>query len=143
MICRFCGRDINAIGQDNMSRSGRPICEDCDEGDEYAFGQDLDQPDRTVEILSRATPPFSSEPWARQEWESSLPNVDYTPTTDEVPDAAVEIVARAFFSQTRESSSGFHWPINGQWGRDRDMERARNVLVRALAAIRAAKDGAQ
>ena len=35
MICRFCGRDINAIGQDNMSRSGRPICEDCDEGDEH------------------------------------------------------------------------------------------------------------
>ena len=40
MICRFCGRNINAIGQDNMSRSGRPICEDCDEGDEYAFGED-------------------------------------------------------------------------------------------------------
>lgn len=57
-----------------------------------------------------------------------------------VPDAAVEIVARAFFSQTREASSGFTWPINGQWGRDRDMERARNVLVRALAATRAARE---
>lgn len=30
IICRCCGRDINAIGQDNMSsRLGSPMCEDC------------------------------------------------------------------------------------------------------------------
>ena len=34
MICRNCGRDINAIGQDNMSYSGRPLCEDCAGGDD-------------------------------------------------------------------------------------------------------------
>lgn len=27
--CRYCGRDINAIGQDNMAYSGAPVCEDC------------------------------------------------------------------------------------------------------------------
>ena len=31
IICRQCGRDIDAIGQDNMSYDGRPICEDCSE----------------------------------------------------------------------------------------------------------------
>jgi hypothetical protein len=30
MKCVSCGRDINAIGQDNMSFTpGRPLCEDC------------------------------------------------------------------------------------------------------------------
>lgn len=30
MICERCGRDINAIGQDNVSPIyGCPICEDC------------------------------------------------------------------------------------------------------------------
>lgn len=30
MICVVCGRDINAIGQDNVSYiSGKPMCEDC------------------------------------------------------------------------------------------------------------------
>ncbi len=29
IICRCCGRDINAIGQDNMSSGNAPICEDC------------------------------------------------------------------------------------------------------------------
>lgn len=30
MICVICGRDINAIGQDNLScLSGYPMCEDC------------------------------------------------------------------------------------------------------------------
>lgn len=29
IICRVCGRDIDAIGQDNMSTGGAPICEDC------------------------------------------------------------------------------------------------------------------
>lgn len=31
LICRSCGDDINAKGQDNMSNTiGYPICEDCD-----------------------------------------------------------------------------------------------------------------
>lgn len=29
IICRICGRNINAIGQDNMSSNNRPMCEDC------------------------------------------------------------------------------------------------------------------
>lgn len=30
MICVCCGRDINAIGQDNVSFvPGQPLCEDC------------------------------------------------------------------------------------------------------------------
>lgn len=30
LTCAYCGRDINAINQDNMSSSiGRPMCEDC------------------------------------------------------------------------------------------------------------------
>lgn len=30
LICSKCGRDINAIGQDNMSATpGYPLCEDC------------------------------------------------------------------------------------------------------------------
>lgn len=30
MICVNCGRDIDAIGQDNCSHvAGKPLCEDC------------------------------------------------------------------------------------------------------------------
>ena len=29
IICSVCGRDIDAIGQDNMSYDIHPICEDC------------------------------------------------------------------------------------------------------------------
>lgn len=29
IICSVCGRDIDAIGQDNMSYGSSPICEDC------------------------------------------------------------------------------------------------------------------
>lgn len=29
IICSCCGRDINAIGQDNMSYTNSPLCEDC------------------------------------------------------------------------------------------------------------------
>ena len=29
MRCRECGRDLDAIGQDNMSSDSRPLCEDC------------------------------------------------------------------------------------------------------------------
>lgn len=31
IICRNCGDDIDAKGQDNMATSGRPLCEDCAE----------------------------------------------------------------------------------------------------------------
>lgn len=30
LICGYCGRDINEIGQDNMSYNDMPMCEDCD-----------------------------------------------------------------------------------------------------------------
>lgn len=29
VICSSCGRDIDALGQDNMSCTGEPLCEDC------------------------------------------------------------------------------------------------------------------
>lgn len=29
LICSCCGRDINAINQDNMSHNEYPLCEDC------------------------------------------------------------------------------------------------------------------
>lgn len=30
LICSTCGRDINVIGQDNVSYiPGQPLCEDC------------------------------------------------------------------------------------------------------------------
>lgn len=29
IICDTCGRDIDALGQDNMSRTSEPLCEDC------------------------------------------------------------------------------------------------------------------
>lgn len=31
IICVYCGRNIDALAQDNMScESGRPLCEDCE-----------------------------------------------------------------------------------------------------------------
>jgi len=33
LICAYCKRDIDAIGQDNMSSTlGKPVCEDCYNG---------------------------------------------------------------------------------------------------------------
>lgn len=40
LICSCCGRDINAINQDNMSHTNRPICEDCYEGRVFGFDND-------------------------------------------------------------------------------------------------------
>ena len=34
IICRECERDIDAIGQDNMSYGDSPICEDCSKKEE-------------------------------------------------------------------------------------------------------------
>lgn len=37
LICSCCGRDINALGQDNMSCNEYPLCEDCYYDDENGF----------------------------------------------------------------------------------------------------------
>lgn len=43
LICSCCGRDINAIGQDNVSYiPNRPLCEDCANG---KFTMDNDEYD--------------------------------------------------------------------------------------------------
>ncbi len=42
IICRCCGRDINAIGQDNMSTTSSPLCEDCYNGNVFSFNNDFD-----------------------------------------------------------------------------------------------------
>ena len=34
LICSCCGRDINALGQDNMSYNNYPLCEDCYYGEQ-------------------------------------------------------------------------------------------------------------
>lgn len=41
LICSCCGRDINAIGQDNMSHNSNPICEDCFNGNVFGFDNDF------------------------------------------------------------------------------------------------------
>jgi len=56
LICVRCGRNINEIGQDNMSNlSGSPICEDCyDEVNDYEFkadnGLEFDKDDYEVDL---------------------------------------------------------------------------------------------
>lgn len=40
IICRCCGRDIDAIGQDNMSENYQPLCEDCYYGRNFEFSED-------------------------------------------------------------------------------------------------------
>ena len=52
----------------------------------------------------------------------------------EITDEVVERMARMLFAQTTEARSGFTWPINGDWDRKRDMERARKVLEYVLTA---------
>ena len=38
IICIYCGRDINALGQDNVSLTpGKPECEDCREAELNEF----------------------------------------------------------------------------------------------------------
>lgn len=36
--CSACGRDLDEIGQDNMSYTREPLCEDCWNGDKAAQG---------------------------------------------------------------------------------------------------------
>ena len=40
IICRCCGRDINSLGQDNMSCNSSPICEDCYNGKFFNMGDE-------------------------------------------------------------------------------------------------------
>ena len=45
LICSCCGRDINAINQDNMSHNSSPICEDCYNGKVFGFDNDFYEDD--------------------------------------------------------------------------------------------------
>lgn len=40
IICESCGRDIDALGQDNMSCTSEPLCEDC-WNDRQGYANDL------------------------------------------------------------------------------------------------------
>lgn len=41
IICGSCGRDIDALGQDNMSCTSEPLCEDCWNGQQSHAGESL------------------------------------------------------------------------------------------------------
>lgn len=44
IICVECGRDINAIGQDNMSREPlQPLCEDCASDLNYGIEYEIEE----------------------------------------------------------------------------------------------------
>lgn len=45
IICSECGRDIDALGQDNMSFTSEPLCEDCWNEVKANENQELDQGD--------------------------------------------------------------------------------------------------
>lgn len=40
IICDTCGRDIDALGQDNMSCTSEPLCEDC-RNEQQSYANDL------------------------------------------------------------------------------------------------------
>lgn len=40
IICKSCGRDIDALGQDNMSCTSEPLCEDC-WNEQQSYANDL------------------------------------------------------------------------------------------------------
>lgn len=40
VICESCGRDIDALGQDNMSCTSEPLCEDC-WNEQQSYANDL------------------------------------------------------------------------------------------------------
>jgi hypothetical protein len=60
---------------------------------------------------------------AGAEWQASRP----------ITDAQAEVIARYIFAASPEGLQGWKWPAYG-WHRQRDMERARTALERALAA---------
>ena len=41
MICSCCGRDINEIGQDNVSYNEYPLCEDCGRGNDTNIDEEI------------------------------------------------------------------------------------------------------
>ena len=43
IICSSCGRDIDAIGQDNVSYDLNPLCEDCAEKLRNWLGADMEE----------------------------------------------------------------------------------------------------
>lgn len=45
-----------------------------------------------------------------------------------ITDEVVERMARALYARTQEARAGFTWPINGDWGRRRDLVDARKLL---------------
>lgn len=45
-----------------------------------------------------------------------------------ITDEMAEGMARMLHAQSAEGRSGFSWPVNGEWGRQRDLEAARIVL---------------
>lgn len=49
-------------------------------------------------------------------------------TPQDITDAMAEGMARMMFTQTTEGRNGFTWPLNGEWDRERDLERARTAL---------------
>ena len=50
LICSVCGRDIDAIGQENVSCvSGYPLCEDC--GSEGTWGNSGCEFDKEEDVL--------------------------------------------------------------------------------------------
>lgn len=46
----------------------------------------------------------------------------------EFTDEQVERMARMFHARSKEGRDGFQWPVNGDWGRKRDMDNARRAL---------------
>ena len=50
----------------------------------------------------------------------------------EITDEMVERMARTLFARTTEAGRGWTWPINGDWGRQRDLKDARKALRRVL-----------
>lgn len=47
-------------------------------------------------------------------------------------DEQVERTARMLFARTKEGRDGFTWPVDGDWGRQRDLDSARRFLVHAV-----------
>lgn len=50
----------------------------------------------------------------------------------EPTDEQVERMARSIHSRSAEGRSGFSWPVNGEWGRERDLKYARQSLTYIL-----------
>lgn len=54
LICVHCGRDINAIWQDNMSEiPGSPMCEDCYNGSYHPGMEQTTEEERAALVESR------------------------------------------------------------------------------------------